>query len=59
MATGEPFVVFPGVATIVGDRLTGKVTVVVIAAQAESVVSVFGEPRGAKAKTVTVTYLVT
>jgi hypothetical protein len=52
--------VTPGVATMTGERLFGRYTMVVLAVpQAESVTSVAGEPSATRARIETVTYLVT
>lgn len=48
----------PGVATMLGDRLAGRVMTTVLAVQAESVTRVLVSPIGGSAEKVAVTYFV-
>lgn len=48
----------PGVATMLGDRLAGRVMTTVLAVQAEPVTRVLGSPIGGSAEKVAVTYFV-
>lgn len=48
----------PGVATMLGDRLAGRVMITVLAVQAESVTRVLVSPIGGSAEKVAVTYFV-